>query len=86
VFYGSAMSEATALKDQDIFIVGAGNSAGNCHARAYVVIGDETILNDVPVTFLMNLEHQLTEIVSFFRALQVNDPAKDWVRDRDDQS
>jgi len=28
VFYGSAISEAHALKDQDIFIVGAGNSAG----------------------------------------------------------
>jgi thioredoxin reductase (NADPH) len=28
VFYGSPMSEASALKDQDIFIVGAGNSAG----------------------------------------------------------
>ena len=28
VFYGSPMSEAPGLKDQDIFIVGAGNSAG----------------------------------------------------------
>ena len=28
VFYGSAISEAAALKDQDIFVVGAGNSAG----------------------------------------------------------
>jgi thioredoxin reductase (NADPH) len=28
VFYGSPMSEAPALKDQDIFIAGAGNSAG----------------------------------------------------------
>jgi thioredoxin reductase (NADPH) len=28
VFYGSAMSEAPGLKDQDIFIVGGGNSAG----------------------------------------------------------
>jgi len=28
VFYGSPMSEAAALKDQDIFIAGAGNSAG----------------------------------------------------------
>jgi len=28
VYYGSPMSEAAALKDQDIFIVGAGNSAG----------------------------------------------------------
>jgi len=28
VFYGSAVSEAPGLKDQDIFIVGAGNAAG----------------------------------------------------------
>jgi thioredoxin reductase (NADPH) len=28
VYYGSPMSEAAALKDQDVFIVGAGNSAG----------------------------------------------------------
>jgi thioredoxin reductase (NADPH) len=28
VFYGSAISEAAGLKDQDIFIVGAGNAAG----------------------------------------------------------
>jgi thioredoxin reductase (NADPH) len=28
VFYGSAMSEAPALKEKDIFIVGAGNSSG----------------------------------------------------------
>src|SRR6478672_1450956 len=28
VFYGSALSEAPAAKDQDVFIVGAGNSAG----------------------------------------------------------
>jgi thioredoxin reductase (NADPH) len=28
VFYGSALSEAPAVRDQDVFIVGAGNSAG----------------------------------------------------------
>jgi len=28
VFYGSALSEAPAVKDQDVFVVGAGNSAG----------------------------------------------------------
>jgi thioredoxin reductase (NADPH) len=28
VFYGSALSEAPTVKDQDVFIVGAGNSAG----------------------------------------------------------
>ena len=35
VFYGSALSEAPAVKDQDVFIVGAGNSAGQ--AAIYLV-------------------------------------------------
>jgi hypothetical protein len=58
----------------------------NCHATADVIVGDETILRDVPVTYLLWLEHQLTEVLGFFRALQVNDPAKDWVWDPEDQS
>lgn len=32
VFYGSALSEASAVKDEDVFIVGAGNSAGQTAA------------------------------------------------------
>jgi hypothetical protein len=58
----------------------------NCHARADVVVGGKVLLPSVPVTYLMSLEHQLTEIVGFFRALQVNDPAKEWVWDAGDQS
>jgi hypothetical protein len=52
----------------------------NCHAKADVVIDgmDEPLLRDVPVTYLLSLEHQIDEVVGFFRALQVNDPAKDW--------
>ena len=49
VFYGAAVSESRAMHDQDVFIVGAGNSAGQAaldlakHARAVtlVVRGDD---------------------------------------------
>jgi thioredoxin reductase (NADPH) len=44
VFYGAAVSESRAMQDQDVFIVGAGNSAGQAaldlakHARAVTVV------------------------------------------------
>jgi thioredoxin reductase (NADPH) len=44
VFYGAAASEARAMHDQDVFIVGAGNSAGQAtlhlakHARAVTLL------------------------------------------------
>jgi thioredoxin reductase (NADPH) len=48
VFYGAAVSESRAMHDQDVFIVGAGNSAGqaaldlakHAHAVTLVVRGD----------------------------------------------
>ena len=41
VFYGSALSEAPAVKDQDVFIVGAGNSAGQ--AAIYLARSARTV-------------------------------------------
>jgi thioredoxin reductase (NADPH) len=44
VFYGAAVSESRAMQDQDVFIVGAGNSAGQAaldlakHARAVTLV------------------------------------------------
>jgi thioredoxin reductase (NADPH) len=44
VFYGAAVSESRAMQDQDVFIVGAGNSAGQPalhlakHARAVALV------------------------------------------------
>jgi thioredoxin reductase (NADPH) len=44
VFYGAAVSESRAMQDQDVFIVGAGNSAGQAalhlakHARSVTLI------------------------------------------------
>jgi len=44
VFYGAAVSESRAMQDQDVFVVGAGNSAGQAalhlakHARSVTLI------------------------------------------------
>lgn len=58
----------------------AAKDYANCHAVADVIVEgvEEPLLRDVPVTYLLSLEHQLDEVIGFFRALQVNDPAKDW--------
>jgi len=48
------------------------------------VVADETILEDGPVTDLLSPEHQLTEVLGFMRALQLTDPAEDWVWDEND--
>jgi hypothetical protein len=65
--------------------VGTGHSvAGTAVGRAGqppLRSGGETILEDAPVTYLMSLEHQLTEVLGFMRALQLTDPAEDRVWD-----
>jgi thioredoxin reductase (NADPH) len=44
VYYGAAVSESRAMKDQDVFIIGAGNSAGQAalhlaqHARTVTLV------------------------------------------------
>jgi thioredoxin reductase (NADPH) len=51
VFYGAAVSESRAMEDQDVFIVGAGNSAGQAalhlskYARAVTLLvrGDSLV-------------------------------------------
>ena len=48
------------------------------------MVADEIILEDGPVIYLLSLEHQLTEVLGFMRALQLTDPAEDWVRDEND--
>jgi hypothetical protein len=66
----------------------AAKDYANTRATADIIVDgvDEPLLRDVPVTHLLSLEHQLDEVVGFFRALQVNDPAKDWEWDPEDTS
>ncbi len=69
----------------ELFNVNAQLDWTNQHARADVVLlgGDEpvTLLTDVPVTYLMFLEKQLTNIETFIRRLPVLDPSEEWTLD-----
>src|SRR6266498_2923587 len=47
-------------------------------ANADVVVDDEALLTDIPVTYLMFLEKQLIHIRTFVTKLPVLDPAKEW--------
>lgn len=59
----------------------AAKDYANCTARGDVIIGGEVILEAVPVTLLLWLEHQLTEVLTFFKGCQEVDPKEEWTWD-----
>lgn len=56
---------------------------GNTHARADISIDGKAILADVPVTYLMFLEKQATDMETFVDKLPTLDPSEDWHEDKD---
>lgn len=58
--------------------VTATKDIGNSHAKANVVVDGNTLLQDVPVTYLIWLEKQLVDLKSFIGKLPVLDPAFAW--------
>lgn len=55
--------------------------ATNITATASIVVGTAVIAENVPVTFLLVLEKQLGELLSFFKSLPVLDPGERWTYD-----
>ncbi len=53
----------------------------NTEARASVVVDGQTILTDVPVSYLLFLEKQLQDVKTFVLSLPVLSIDKDWQRD-----
>lgn len=51
---------------------------GNTRARADIVVGQEILAYAVPVTYLLFLEHQLTDLVTFLVKLPVLPPEDTW--------
>lgn len=68
----------------ELFDVVATQEYGNTEAKADVVILDadgnpvETVLTQVPVTYLLFLEKQLVDIKTFVSHLPTLDPAENW--------
>ena len=73
---GDAVKSWTSLFD-----IIASQDQANCQAKADVMVGDKVILPGMPVTHLLFLEKQLTDVHTFIDKLPVLDPSFDWVYD-----
>lgn len=62
-----------------LFDVTATKDVTNSVAKANVVVDGQTLLADVPVSYLLFLEKQLTDLHTFIRKLPVLDAAETWV-------
>ena len=72
-----AVAEARAAL-LELFDVPATQDWANCEAKANVDVDDQTVLADVPVTHLLFLEKQLTDLHTFVSQLPILDPAETW--------
>ena len=61
-----------------LFDVTLTKDAANCKAAADVVVDGRPLLRKVPVTYLLFLEKQLTDVHTFVAKLPLLDPAEDW--------
>ena len=61
-----------------LFDVTATKDWANCVAKADVVVDGRTLLADVPVSYLLFLEKQLTDLHTFVKKLPLLDAAEDW--------
>ncbi|TDD96848.1 hypothetical protein [Actinomadura rubrisoli] len=64
-----------------LFDITATKDWANCDARADVVVDGRTILAEVPVSHLLFLEKQLTDLHAFVDKLPVLDAAEAWTFD-----
>ena len=62
----------------ELFDTTAAQDWGNCQAKASVVVDGEVLLEDVPVTYLLFLEKQLSDLLTFAQKLPVLDPSENW--------
>jgi hypothetical protein len=64
-----------------LFDVTATKDWANCAAKADVVVDGTTLVADVPVTYLLFLEKQLTDLHTFVKKLPVLDASETWEYD-----
>lgn len=72
----------TAEQMTEHFDVAAMRDWTNMVAKADIVVDGDVILKDVPVTYLLMLEKQLSDLHTFVQKLPVLDPAEVWTFDR----
>jgi hypothetical protein len=65
----------------ELFNVTAQKDWANCSARADVVVNGTVLLADAPVTYLLFLEKQLTDLKTLVSKIPVLDASEDWTYD-----
>lgn len=65
-----------------LFDVTATKDWANGQATANIVVDEQTIAEDVPVTYLLFLEKQLTDLHTFIKKLPVLDASESWSFDQ----
>ncbi len=64
-----------------LFDVTATKDWANCAAKADVTVDGRTLVKDVPVSYLLFLEKQLTDLHTFVKKLPILDAAESWAHD-----
>lgn len=65
----------------ELFDITATKDWANCLTKADVIVDGEVLLSDVPATYLLFLEKQLSDMHTFFTKMTELDPGADWSLD-----
>lgn len=70
--------DRVAVSLAELFDITATKDWANCTARADVVVDGRSLLKDVPATYLLFLEKQLSDLHTFVGKMSELDPGSDW--------
>ena len=65
----------------ELFDVEATKDWGNCVAKADVVLDGQVLMKEVPATYLLFLEKQLSDLRTFIEKLPALDESDEWSSD-----
>jgi hypothetical protein len=81
-FIAREQVEHVARRQTDLFDVTLTKDTANCAARIDLAVDGEILLKGAPVTFLLFLEKEITDMRTFLDKLPVLDNAEDWILDQ----
>lgn len=73
--------EQLRTSNEDYWAIAARKEYSNCNAKANIIVDGQVLAEGVPVTYLLFLEKQLTDLRTFIGKLPVLDNNEDWRED-----
>ncbi len=62
----------------DLFDIEATKEYANCAAKADIVVDGSVLIKDAPATYILFLEKQLAELLSFVKSIPTLDTSEEW--------